>query len=638
MQSNRSYPTDTTASKNAVYKPVPITAIQLTDRFWAPRLEINRTVSLRQQYQKLVDTGRLDNFLRVAGRCEKSFTGHVFNDTDVYKWLEAVAWSLASAPDPELEDLADDVIDIVVAAQDENGYLNTYFSFDRKEERWSNIRDLHELYSAGHMFQAAIALHRCTGDTRLLKSAQRFADYLVKTFGSVAEEAVLPPGHPEVEMALVELYRETGHHPYLDLAVRFVDSRGKGRIGGREYHLDHQPFRELTRLTGHAVRALYLAAGGADMALEMDDDAMHTALKRLWNHLVNRQMYITGGVGAHHQGESIGADYELPNARAYAETCASIAAVMWAWRMLLKERSSQYADDLEHILYNGVLPGVSLDGSAYFYTNPLSDDGTHQREAWFGCACCPPNLARMLAMMPGFIYTATENAIWVHQYVANEAKIPLADNQDISILQRTRYPWDGNVIIEILNTCSLDLYLRIPSWCNDEVEININGELYRDNIIPGHYVRISRKWVLGDSVCIQFPMRVRTVEAHPYVRENTGQVALMRGPILYCVETADHPDVNLLDLVLHKNQSFTSVFDPKLLGGVQVIKANAMKKSPGIAWREKLYLEQQSAWIEQNEDVALVAVPYFAWGNRIAGQMLVWLKQGGAPERYREER
>jgi len=299
---------------------------------------------------------------------------------------------------------------------------------------------------------------------------------------------------------------------------------------------------------------------------------------------------------------------------------------MWAWRMLQLDANCAYADYIEHVLYNAILPGVSSDGKSYFYVNPLTDDGQHRRESWFACACCPPNLARTLAKIPGFIYSVSQDAIWVHQYAANEAVLTLPGGDEVSILQRTRYPWDGNVIIEVLDNCTFSLNMRIPSWCENNVEININGDIYKESVTPGTYVKIPRSWSIGDSVCIQFAMSVRKMKAHPYVRENTGLVALMRGPILFCLEAVDHPNLNLMDIVLEPGQTFTSSFQPEMLSGIQIIEAYVKVESIDNAWQQALYREKTDITSPNTESVKLTAIPYFAWGNREAGHMLVWLR------------
>jgi DUF1680 family protein len=398
-------------------RPVPIDAVTIEDAFWAPRRRQNRERTLPSQHRQLWETGRIANLLRVAGKHDGPFTGRYFNDSDVYKWLEAASWSLATDPDPELERQVDEAIAIVAAAQQSDGYLNSYFALERADQRWTDF-DLHEMYCAGHLFQAAVAHHRATGSTSLLDVATRLADYLDATFGPVEEgKRIGTDGHPEVEMGLVELARETGERRYLDLAQFLVDVRGHGFLGdaydrfGTKYHQDHQPFRELDEIVGHAVRATYLNAGVADIYAETGEAALGAALDRLWWSMTGRKMYISGGVGSRYFGESFGEDLELPNRQAYTETCAAIGSIMWNWRMLLIGGEARFADVIEWQLYNAMLSGVSLDGETYFYQNPLADEGNHRRQPWFRTACCPPNVARTLASLTGYLYGVSDAAM-----------------------------------------------------------------------------------------------------------------------------------------------------------------------------------------------------------------------------------
>ncbi len=633
--------TDTRRSPHAGLQPVPIDAVTLTDEFWAPRRALNREVTLRTQYEHLESTGRLDNFRRAAGRLDGEFEGLFFNDSDIYKWLEAASWTLATEDDPELEELVDTTVALVAAAQEPDGYLDTYFTLSGAE-RWSNLRDLHELYCAGHLFQAAVAHNRATGKQSLLDIACRFADLICDTLGP--EEGQLPgvPGHPEIEMGLVELARVTGEDRYLAQASYFLDARGEGLIDGRAYHQDHRPFRELERLTGHAVRALYLTAGATDIYAETGDETLKDALVRLWERMTQRQMYVTGGLGARHRGEAVGADYELPNARAYAETCAGIANVMWAWRMLQVSGDAAYADLMERALYNAALPGISLDGKAYYYINPLAADGgpepapdrdrdVYRRQPWFTCACCPPNIARTIAKLPGYLYAVSDDTIWIHNYAANEADLTLPGGESVRLMQRTRYPWSGRVIVETLTAGAFTLKLRIPGWCASEPDrdcptVNVNGEPWPASVKPGAYVEITRTWAVGDSVCISLPMPVRQIVAHPYALENTGRVALMRGPLLYCLESVDHPNVDLRDVVVPEPEALDSAFRKDLLGGVQIIEGEGQVTPPVDSWQTALYRPARSVNPPSQAPLSLMAIPYFAWANREVGAMQVWLR------------
>ncbi len=629
---------DTSESPYAKLRPVPLTAVDLTEGFWRSRREQTRTVTLRSQLCYLETTGRLDNFRRAAGHLDVDFQGIYFNDSDVYKWLEAASWALADGADAELNDLVAEVVTVIEEAQGADGYLDTYFTFEREGERWTNLRDLHELYCAGHLFQAAVAHYRATGTTRLLDVARRLADLICTTFGLGSGQRAGTSGHPEIEMGLVELYRATGDSRYLDQARYFIDARGQGVVGGSPYHQDHVPFRELDRLTGHAVRALYLSAGATDVVAETGDPGLRQAVKRLWDHMAMRQVYITGGLGARHQGESVGADFELPNARAYAETCAGIANVMWAWRMLQLDGASTYMDLMERALYNAALPGLSLDGTNYFYVNPLATDGqpepggkVTQRQPWFGCACCPPNIARTLAQMPGYLYSVDGDAIWLNTYAPNEALITLPDGRTIKLIQRTLYPWNGQVIVELLTAGTFSINVRIPGWCEADSEaerpsVSVNGGACPGDVDPGHYLHIHRTWAVGDSVCIQLPMPVRRVEAHPYALENAGRIALMRGPLLYCLEAADHPGVDLRDVVLPPEAQLTTAFRKDLLGGVEIIEGEGLVAQPGAGWEDALYRRAQPK-AEALQPIRITAVPYFAWANREVGAMQVWLRQ-----------
>ena len=642
---------DTTHSPHASLNPVPVDAVTLTQGFWFPWREQVRRHTLGAQYELLESTGRLANFRRAAGTTQGEFQGLVFNDSDVYKWLEAAAWALATDPDADLVGMVDATIELIAAAQQADGYLNTYYMFERASERWSNLRDQHELYCAGHLFQAAVAHFRATGETSLLDVACRFADLICDIFGPGEGQQAGVAGHPEIEMGLVELARATGESRYLDQAAYFVNARGQGIIGGSHYHQDHAPLREVERLAGHAVRAAYLTAGATDLYAETGDPALGEALLRLWRRMVQRQMYITGGLGPRHQGEAFGADYELPNARAYAETCAGIANLMWAWRMLQLDGTTEYADVMERALYNAALPGFGLDAESYFYVNPLATDGMpepgrgpggqgeiYRRQRWFTCSCCPPNVARLLTQLPGYLYGTSNDAqtgpaLWVHHFTANEATITLPDGRDVQIIQRTRYPWNGQVILEIMTAGEYTLRVRIPGWCRSDNELDrptasINSGSCPGEVVPGQYLTLHRTWAVGDSLCITLPMPVRRVVAHPYALENAGRVALMRGPLLYCLEQVDHPGIELRDVVLRDASELTHTFRPDLLGGVEVIEGEGVTMPPDPAWEAALYRDAPTNGSGASEPVKLTAIPYYAWANREVGAMQVWLRRG----------
>jgi DUF1680 family protein len=625
---------DMSRSPFAKLRPVPLDAVEIADTFWAPRQRRNREASLPSQYRLLWDTGRIDNLLRAAGERDGAFQGRVFNDSDVYKWLEAASWSLATHPDPELRAMVDEIVPIIAAAQRPDGYLNSYYARDHAAERWTDF-DQHEMYCAGHLFQAAVAHHRATGSPALLDVATRFADHLDTVFGpESAGKQVATDGHPEVEMALVELARETGERRYLDLARFFLDVRGHGILGdafgrfGPEYHQDHQPFRELDEIVGHAVRAVYLNAGAADISAETGEPALLQTLHRLWQSMTARKMYVSGGIGSRYEGESFGEDYELPNALAYTETCAAIGSLMWNWRMLLIEGDPRYADLIELTLYNAILPGISLDGETYFYQNPLADEGSHRRQAWFGTACCPPNVARTLASLGGYLYAVAGDQIVVHQYVAGSARITLDDSREVALQLRTHYPWDGDIALAVDGEGDFALMLRVPAWCNDGATLTINGEPVPASLTPGAYAEVRRTWRPGDTVQLSLPMPARRIASHPAVEENTDRVALMRGPLLYCVEQSDNPGVDLRAVAIPEEAAIRAIDRPNLLGGVVALEIDAALQPADAPWSGILYRDASAeSTSPRREPVTVTAIPYHAWANRAPGPMRVWLRR-----------
>ncbi len=624
-------------SPYARLKPISIGSISLKEGFWKARLQSNRDVTLPTQFALLESTGRLENFRRVAGESNHPYKGYVFNDSDVYKWLEAASWALVIQNDDQLKPLLDGVITLISKAQDKNGYINTYFSLERAAERWTNLREKHELYCAGHLIQAAVAHHRVTDDDRLLNIAIRLADHIWSTFGPSG--IVGTCGHPEIEMALVELFRATGDEKYLNLAQLFIDRRGHGLLGGGEYLIDHQPFGDLPHLAGHAVRALYLCSGIADVVLETGDRQLRETLERLWSNLVAQQIYITGGVGARHDGEAFGLPYELPNSMAYAETCAAIANVMWNWRMLQPDGDARFADLLEWALNNAVLPGISVDARQYFYVNPLSDDGQHRRADWFDCACCPPNISRTIAMFPGYMYSISKEGIWANLYAASMAQIQMLTGETVTIAQDTAYPWDGTITFTIMSvdrvTKRLDtsthplefsLFLRVPGWVNGGfVDVEINDEKYPCSVNPGEYLEIHRLWQRGDKLGINLPMDVNFIESHPLVVENTGRIAVTRGPLLYCSEEVDNAGVVLPQVTVNLSDPLNISYDPHLLGGTTKIQLDGNVTSLDLGWKNKLYRHANLANKAQDgRKYSLTLIPYYAWGNRKPGSMQIW--------------
>jgi DUF1680 family protein len=623
---------DTSRSPFARLRPVPLDAVEIADAFWEPRQRRNREATLPSQYQLLWETGRVDNLLRAAGKRDGEFQGRVFNDSDIYKWLEAASWSLATHPDPELRAMVDEIAPIIAAAQRPDGYLNSYYARDHAAERWTDF-DQHEMYCAGHFFQAAVAHHRATGSPALLDVATRFADHLDTVFGPASEgKRVATDGHPEVEMALVELARETGERRYLDLARFFLDVRGHGILGdafgrfGPEYHQDHQPFRKLDEIVGHAVRAVYLNAGAADICAETGEPALLQTLHRLWHSMTARKMYVSGGIGSRYEGESFGEDYELPNALAYTETCAAIGSLMWNWRMLLIEADPRYADLIELTLYNAILPGISLDGETYFYQNPLADEGSHRRQAWFGVACCPPNVARTLASLGGYLYAVAGDAIWVHQYIAGSARLTL-DGREVTFQVRTRHPWGGDIALEVDGEGDFALVLRIPAWSRGAT-LTVNGAPVPAPLAPGSYAEVRRTWRPGDTLALALPMPARRITSHPAVEDNSGRVALMRGPILFCIEQSDNPGVDLRAVAIPDAAPIREVERPDLLGGVTTLEVEATLNPVADRWTDSLYQDAQTeSPPPRREATTLTAIPYHTWANRDPGPMRVWLRR-----------
>jgi len=625
-----------THSPYARWRGLPLRAISLTDGFWGRKQAVNRSVSLRHGYLKLEEFGNIDNLRLAAGLSEAPYRGPVFMDSDLYKWLEAVACDQAISPDPELAEMASGVIDLLAAAQGDDGYLNTYWQMVRPDDRWTDLDHGHELYCAGHMIEAAVAFHRATGDSRLLQVARRFADYIDSVFGPGKRPGT--PGHPEIELALVELYRETGERRYLDLAGYFVDQRGQQKLGmggrhfGPEYHQDRVPVREATVVEGHAVRQLYLTAGVADLYLETGDPELMDAMARLWGDMTARKMHLTGGFGARFTGEAFGDPYELPSDRCYCETCASIAAMMWNWRMLLATGDGRYADLLERSLYNGFLSGVSLDGERYFYVNPLQSRGGIERPEWYGCACCPPNVMRQIALVAHYIATVDTAGVQIHQYMP--ARVPFENEEGHRATLRidTDYPWDGDVRLTIDETDDevWRLSLRVPGWCpSGHVRVN---DVSAAAAPGGQYAHVERRWRAGDTVDLSLPMAPRLIEPNPRIDAIRGCLAIERGPLVYCLEQADlrsvdqEPGLDLLDVRIARDAPMQARWREDLLGGVTEIEVSGLVVD-NDEWDARLYrlASPEGAKDPVARKTPLTAVPYYAWANRGPGAMRVWI-------------
>ncbi len=598
--------------------PVPFTDVKFTDQFWAPRLDANRTVTVPHCLKQCEITHRIRNFEVAGGLVEGKFQGIYFNDSDVYKVIEGVAHSLALHPDPRLDAQLDEVIAKIAAAQQKDGYLNTYYTLVEPDKRWTNLPVRHELYCAGHLFEAAVAHYRATGKRTLLDVAIRFADNIDEVFGEGRLVGV--PGHEEIELALVKLYEVTGEKRYLDLSRFFINKRG---YSDREYCQDHIPVREQSEIVGHAVRAMYLYSGVADVAACTGEKALVSAMDRIWRDVTQRKMYVTGGIGPSSRNEGFTVPYDLPNDSAYAETCAAIGMALWNHRLLLLHGNVKYADVLERALYNGALSGVSLDGAKFFYVNPLASRGRHHRQSWYGCACCPSNVVRFIPQVGGYFYATSDSGVWVNLYAASQATVGVKDRK-VAVIQKTDYPWSGAVRL-VLNPpqpICFDLNLRIPDWC-EKAGASVNGK--RIEATPGDNgcVSIRREWRQGDTVTLEMAMPVRRVAAHPDVKADVGRVALQRGPIVYCLEGVDN-DGSVRDIALPRHAKLEPRFESDLLGGVTVLRGRAIRAIPRrpIEWSGALYQA-----VPDDEEVPVVAVPYYAWDNREAGEMVVWLPE-----------
>lgn len=620
--------------------PAPLRTVRFSGGFWGSRIETNRMVTLPIQYQQCKQTGRLDAF-RLTWKNGEPNRPHQFWDSDIAKWIEAAAYSLTTHPDPQLEKLVDEAVDLIASAQQPDGYLNIYYTVVKPGQRWTNLRDDHELYCAGHLMEAAVAYYSATGKRKLLDVMCRYADHIDSVFGPQEGKKRGYCGHPEVELALFRLYRATGQKQYLDLAKYFIDERGhqphyfdleaeaRGEKGKKhlpyEYYQAHMPVRQQKAIEGHAVRALYLLSGMIDVAAETADAELLAACKRLWRSAVERRMYITGGVGSQRQLERFTFDYDLPNETAYAETCASIALVFASHRLLQVDPDSRYADVMELALYNGVISGVSLRGDRFFYANPLAvhqealspDCPGHiagRRQEWFGCACCPPNLARLLSSLGQYVYSTDQSAIYVHLYASGEAELGVA-GQIVKITQKTDYPWRERIELTVTprQPAEFVVALRIPGWC-EKPAIRISGKPLQAG---RGYVRIRRRWVEGDRIELILPMPIRRVYTTPRCRNNIGKVAIQRGPFVYCIEEADNgPDLHAL--VLPRNARLVAEHKPRLLGGVTVISGPARKLVPA---GERLYTTSPP----RTRPARLVAIPYCVWANRKPGHMQVWI-------------
>ena len=625
-------------------KPVPFTAVHLTDQFWAPRIETNRTVTIPFAFQKCEETGRVNNFIRAAQAlrgeplADKKPPGYPFDDTDLYKVIEGAAYTLAVAPDAKLEAYVDSLIEKIAAAQEPDGYLYTTRTIDPlSPHRWASKKrweleevDSHELYNLGHLYEAAVAHYQATGKRSLLDVALKTAGLLDKTFGPGKQS--IWPGHQITEMGLAKLYRVTGDDRYLGLAKFMLDVRGPN---GRTFNQSHLRVIDQTEAVGHAVRATYMYSGMADMAALTGDVSYLNAIDRIWENVAGKKLYITGGIGATSSGEAFGRNYELPNMTAYNETCAAIGNDFWNYRLFLLHGDAKYIDVMERTLYNGLISGVSLDGKSFFYPNPLESDSQHQRSPWFGVACCPGNITRFMASVPGYVYAHEGDKLFVNLFAGGTAEIRMDPGRRVRITQQTRYPWDGAVKMSVKPEPAgkFTINVRIPGWARNEA---VPGDLYRfaEQVnqpavlkvngrpapvrLDKGYAPLTRLWKSGDTIELLLPMPVRRVVANEQVAADRGRVALQRGPVVYCAEWPDNPNGRVRNLMLPDGARLTAEFRPDLLNGVEVIKGTAYALAYDAQGR-----------VTRNEQ-ALAAIPYYAWANRGPGQMLVWIPNNEA--------
>ena len=637
---------DARGKKDYPITPVPFTQVKVADGFWLPRIETNRAATLPFLFQKNEETGRLDNFAIAGHLMEGKYRGERYNDTDVYKPIEGASYSLMVHPDPELERALDGMIVKIAAAQEPDGYLFTARTCDPAHpqpgigpERWVEETVSHELYNAGHLYEAAVAHYLATGKRSLLDVAIKNADLVASVFGPDKRHGF--PGHQEIELALVKLYRVTGDEKYLALAKFFLDQRGREvkltqyPPGNRfaiynepEQIQAHKPVLEQDEAVGHAVRLTYMAAGMADVAAMTGDSAYLAAIERLWQNVVGKKMYLTAGVGSRHDRERFGDNYELPNLTGYLETCASIGMAFWNQRMFLLTGDARYVDVMERVMYNGILSGVSLDGRAFFYSNPLESDGKFRsnqgqvgRAPFFGTACCPGNISRFLPSMPGYIYAVKGDALYVNLFVQGEGVVAVGGRK-VTVRQQTRYPWDGavKIAVEPETAGPFTVLVRIPGWAREEAvptdlytfadataekpALRVNGKAAAVALEHG-FARLDRSWKRGDTIEIVLPMPVRRVVANEAVKDDAGKVALSRGPLVYCAEWPDNGG-RVLDIVLPDSRPLRAEFRPDLLNGVVVIRGEAL-----AAGRKQPFL----------------AIPYYAWAHRGPGEMAVWLKR-----------
>jgi len=634
---------------------VDLTDARIDDAFWSPRIETVRETTIDFVHERLADSGRIENFRVAAGETEGEFQGRFYNDSDVYKWLEGACLFLVTEDDDGLRERVDEVVDLIAGAQEADGYLNTYFQLVEPDKKWTNLHVLHELYCAGHLIEAAIAHREATGEATLLDVATAFADHIDRRFGPDGEDGV--PGHEEIELALVKLYRATDEERYLDLARYFVDRRGAADsrlkyeafnpdaiagepydhvVDGEEYDgryfQDHAPLREQETVEGHAVRAMYLYTGAADVALETGDRELVEVLERLWENMTERRMYVTGGIGSSHEGERFTEDYDLPTAESYAETCAALGSVLWNQRLLRLTREARYGDLQSRTLYNALLAGLSLNGDRFFYANPheMGRDGhplhdvdpnrfANERQGWFQTACCPTNVPRLLASLATHVYASDESSVYVNHHIGSEATLDVADGT-VDVDVETSFPWDAETTVTVTPSepVTFELALRVPEWCVD-ASARVAGEPV--DATPGEFLRVEREWAAGDEVRFEASFPVRFLSGHPNVESTAGSVAVQRGPIVYCLEGRDSPRP-LHQVRLRANGDVAVEHDPELLDGVTTLDLPAFVPDESRWDDGALYRPVSETDVEPT---TVRAVPYYGWANRGPDEMRIWL-------------
>ena len=624
-QINHGYPID----------PVPFTSVKVTDNFWGQRLQASREVTIPLAFSKCEETGRYENFVKAAHPSDTyKVEGFSFDDTDVYKTIEGASYSLQTYPDKKLQKYIDSVLVIVAGAQEPDGYLYTARTMNPKhphnwagKERWVAVENLsHEFYNLGHMIEGAVAHYQATGKRNFLDIAIKYADCVCREIGNGPQQKKYVPGHQIAEMALVKLYMATGDKKYLDQAKFFLDTRGYTSRKDA-YSQAHKPVVEQDEAVGHAVRAVYMYSGMADVAAITGDSSYIKAIDKIWDNIVSKKIYITGGIGARHAGEAFGNNYELPNLSAYCETCAAIGNVYMNYRLFLLHGDAKYFDVLERTLYNGLISGVSLDGGSFFYPNPLSSNGKYSRKPWFGCACCPSNVSRFIPSLPGYVYAVKNDQVYVNLYLSNKAELKV-DKKKILLEQETGYPWNGDIRLKITQgNQDFTMKLRIPGWVRGNVlpgdlysyadnqkpayQVSVNGQTVESDVNDG-YLSIARKWKKGDVVEVHFDMIPRIVKANPKVEADHGRVAVERGPIVYCAEWPDNR-FNVHSILLNQHPQFKVTDKPELLYGIRQITTDAQA------------LSYDKAGKLVTKDVELTLIPYYAWAHGGEGDMEVWL-------------